>query len=135
MTHLYETTAVNQDGMNGKSYLKDGETYTVSSPLSKAEGTNPEELVGLAMSTCFNSTIKAILKEERIESASKVETTVKLHRETEEPGYYFTVDVYLGIEGMNEEKTARYVEKTKKRCPVAKLMSVSSTVRFYPTIF
>lgn len=45
------------------------------------------------------------------------------------------MDVYLGIEGMNEEKAARYVEKTKKRCPVAKLMPISSTVRFYPTIF
>lgn len=135
MTHLYETTAVNEDGMNGKSFIKNGETYTVSSPLSKAEGTNPEELVGLAMSTCFNSTIKAILHEERIESRTKVETTVKLHRETEELGYYFTVDVYLGIEGMNEEEVARYVKKTKKRCPVAKLMSVSSTVRFYPITF
>lgn len=135
MTYLYETTAVNQDGMNGKSFLKDGDTYKVSSPLSKTTGTNPEELVGLALSTCFNSTIKAILKEERIESLSKVETTVKLHKEREEPGYYFTVDVYLGIEGMNEEEIARYVEKTKKRCPVAKLMSDRSTVRFYPTTF
>lgn len=135
MAHLYETTAVNTDGVNGVSYLKDGETYTVSSPLSKEDGTNPEELVGLAMSTCFSSTIKAILKEDDIDAKSRVETTVQLHREQDEPGYYFTVDVYLAIEKMTEKEVAVYVEKTKNRCPVAKLTSASATVNFHGTTY
>jgi osmotically inducible protein OsmC len=38
---LYTTQAINVDGLQGESYVPDGLTVPVSSPLSAAPGTNP----------------------------------------------------------------------------------------------
>lgn len=80
--YLYETIAVNKDGVNGETYInkEDGLSVKVSSPLNNQIGTNPEELLGLSLSTCFNSTIKAILKEKKLVNKSRVEVKVQLKK-------------------------------------------------------
>lgn len=66
MDHLYETTAINEDGVSGESYIYDGDTFHVSNPLLEEPGANPEKFVGLALSTCLNSTVQAIFKRNKI---------------------------------------------------------------------
>lgn len=130
MTYLYETTAINEDGVNGESFIKDGERVTVSTPLSDEPGTNPEQLIGLAMSTCFNATVQTILKADGLTPKTRTETAVKMFKEPSGVGYYFDLDVQLAIEGLADEKVANYLELTKARCPIAKLTSSSDTVSF-----
>ncbi len=59
---LYHTEAVNEKGLSGVSFIRgnEGLALGVSSSLVKGSGTNPEQLVGLAISTCFNATIEII---------------------------------------------------------------------------
>lgn len=103
--YLYETIAVNKDGVNGETYInkEDGLSVKVSSPLNNQIGTNPEELLGLSLSTCFNSTIKAILKEKKLVNKSRVEVKVQLKKELEGMGFLFDVLILAAIDDLNPE--------------------------------
>lgn len=134
---LYKTNAINKDGVNGYAYVdrEDGLSVVVSSPLNNRPGTNPEELLGLSLSTCFNSTIKAILKEKNLKNQSRVNVPVALRNEPEEVGYYFNVEVLAAIEGLSMEKAEEIVELARHRCPVFKLIQASQTVHLMTVPF
>lgn len=128
--YLYETIAVNKDGVNGESYItkEDGLSVKVSSPLNNQIGTNPEELLGLSLSTCFNSTIKAILKEKKLVNKSRVEVKVQLKKELEGMGFLFDVLILAAIDDLNPEVIEDIVHAASLRCPVYKLIKESDTV-------
>lgn len=128
--YLYETIAVNKDGVNGETYInkEDGLSVKVSSPLNNQIGTNPEELLGLSLSTCFNSTIKAILKEKKLVNKSRVEVKVQLKRELEGMGFLFDVLILAAIDDLNPEVIEDIVHAASLRCPVYKLIKESDTV-------
>lgn len=128
--YLYKSTAVNTDGVNGNAYIdqENGLSVEISSPLNKQPGTNPEELLGLSLSTCFNSTVKAILKERNIIFDSRVEVPVLLKREANDSGYFFEVAIHIAIENLELEEVKEIVTVASHRCPVYKLISQSQTV-------
>lgn len=128
--YLYETIAVNKDGVNGETYInkEDGLSVKVSSPLNNQIGTNPEELLGLSLSTCFNSTIKAILKEKNLVNKSRVEVKVQLKKELEGMGFLFDVLILAAIDDLNPEVIEDIVHAASLRCPVYKLIKESDTV-------
>ena len=127
---LYETNTINKDGVNGSSYVnrEDGLKVEVSSPLNDSPGTNPEELLGLSLSTCFNATIHAMLEDQNLINQSKVEVLVQLKKEPNEPGYYFEVVVLASIEGLPIEQAEEIIHLSGARCPVFKLVQGSHTV-------
>lgn len=125
---LFHTEVVNDKGLYGEAYVKDGGlSVNVSDPLSDAPGTNPEELFGLSLSTCLNATIQALLKGRGLDNTSRVEVQVDFVKE-ERGGYFFDVLVLAQINDMPLEKAERIVQSAEKRCPVAKLVSGSNTV-------
>ena len=128
--YLYETIAVNKDGVNGETYInkEDGLSVKVSSPLNNQIGTNPEELLGLSLSTCFNSTIKAILKEKKLVNKNRVEVKVQLKKELEGMGFLFDVLILAAIDDLNPEVIEDIVHAASLRCPVYKLIKESDTV-------
>ncbi len=128
--YLYETIAVNKDGVNGETYInkEDGLSVKVSSPLNNQIGTNPEELLGLSLSTCFNSTIKAILREKKLVNKSRVEVKVQLKKELEGMGFLFDVLILAAIDDLNPEVIEDIVHAASLRCPVYKLIKESDTV-------
>lgn len=128
--YLYETIAVNKDGVNGETYInkEDGLSVKVSSPLNNQIGTNPEELLGLSLSTCFNSTIKDILKEKKLVNKSRVEVKVQLKKELEGMGFLFDVLILAAIDDLNPEVIEDIVHAASLRCPVYKLIKESDTV-------
>lgn len=128
--YLYETIAVNKDGVNGETYInkENGLSVKVSSPLNNQIGTNPEELLGLSLSTCFNSTIKAILKEKKLVNKSRVEVKVQLKKELEGMGFLFDVLILAAIDDLNPEVIKDIVHAASLRCPVYKLIKESDTV-------
>ena len=128
--YLYETIAVNKDGVNGETYInkEDGLRVKVSSPLNNQIGTNPEELLGLSLSTCFNSTMKAILKEKKLVNKSRVEVKVQLKKELEGMGFLFDVLILAAIDDLEPEVIEDIVHAASLRCPVYKLIKESDTV-------
>lgn len=127
---LFETEVVNTDGVDGTAYVnrEDGLRVVTSSPMNENPGSNPEELFGLALTTCLNATIQSLLKARGKENKSKVSSTIQLKRESEGIGYYFDVKVYASIEHFNTEQAEKVVKSAEKRCPVAKLTQGATTL-------
>ena len=128
--YLFEATVHNEDGVEGRAYVEgeDKLSVTVSSPVNSKPGTNPEELFGLALTTCLNATIESLLKARGLTNRSKVTAKIQLRREDSGVGYYFQVDVFASIEGMELDRADTIVQSADKRCPVAKLTQNASTL-------
>ena len=126
---LYTTKAVNQDGLTGQSYVPDGIAVAVSSPLAATPGSNPEQLLGLALSTCLNATLEAIEKEHAQPHQSQVVTTVKMSRDRF--GYQFLVDAAVTLPGVEPATAARWLALAERRCPVAKLLGDNANVQIH----
>lgn len=119
---LFHTEVVNDKGLSGEAYVKDGLRVLVSSPLNDEPGTNPEELLGLSWGTCLNSTIHALLKGRKKIAESKVEVHVDFKREANGIGFYFDLAAYVSIEGHTLEETTKLMKAAHKRCPVSKII-------------
>lgn len=126
---LYRTQAVNQDGLQGRAYVPDGLSVEIASPLSKTVGTNPEQLLGLALSTCLNATLEAIEKEHDFPHQSQVVTTVEMARDRF--GYQFRLDAQVTIPEVDTTTAERWLALAEQRCPVAKLIGASANVRIH----
>lgn len=94
--------------------------------LKAVPGSNPEQLIGLALSTCLNATLEAIEKEHGQTHQSKVVTTVKMSRDRF--GYQFFLDARVTIPEVDAETAARWLAIAETRCPVAKLVGPSANV-------
>lgn len=128
---LFEASVVNTDGVDGTAYV-DGESglrVVTSNPMSELPGTNPEELFGLALTTCLNATIQSLLKARSKENKSKVSSRIQLKREPDGLGFYFDVEVYAAIQGLDSQEAEKIVEAAEKRCPVAKLTQGAETLK------
>ena len=128
---LFETKVVNHAGVDGVAYVDHPEGLRVitSSPLNESPGTNPEELFGLAMTTCLNATIQSLLKARGLEGTqSKVESTIQLKRESNGIGFYFDVQLFASINKMDLADAEKIIQSAEKRCPVAKLTHGASTL-------
>lgn len=126
---LYTTQAINQDGLEGRSFVPDGLIVPVASPLSAVSGSNPEQLLGLALSTCLNATLEAIEREHQQDHQSSVVTTVKLARDRF--GYQFFVDAQVTIPQVDAATATHWLAIAEQRCPVAKLLGASANVRIH----
>ncbi len=128
--HLFEATVHNYDGVEGTAYVegKGGLSVAVSSPTNDKPGTNPEELFGLALTTCLNATIESLLKARGMSHRSKVTAKIQLRREDSGVGYYFQVYIFASIEGLELDRADEIVQSADKRCPVAKLTQNASTI-------
>jgi organic hydroperoxide reductase OsmC/OhrA len=134
---LFKTTVVNTEGVDGIAYVdrKDGLRVVTSSPLNDLPGTNPEELFGLALTTCLNATIQSLLKARGKENQSKVTSDIHLKREKNGIGYFFEVNVFAAIEGLSVEDAQTVVESAEKRCPVAKLTQGATTLTIHTVAY
>lgn len=126
---LYETQVINEDGLDGYSFVnrRDGLRVVVSHPTNDRPGTNPEELFGLAQATCLNTTIKTLLKNKK-DHPSRVTVDVQYMREEDKPGTYFQVDILVAIKDLPLDEVEKIAHEAESYCPVSKLVANSETV-------
>ncbi|WP_203640075.1 OsmC family protein [Levilactobacillus wangkuiensis] len=122
----YRTVANNDDGLESHSYVPGGLDVLTTDPLSDQPGANPEQFVGLALSTCLNATLEAIEKRKGIPHTSQVHTIVEMARDKR--GLQFYVTAQVRIPGVDQATAESMVDLAERRCPVAKLMSGSDNV-------
>jgi len=126
---LFHAEMVNETGVNGQAFVKNGGLKVkLSSPLNDDEGTNPEELIGLSLSTCLNATIQSLLKVRGKKNTSRVEAHVDFMREPNGIGFFFNVKAFVKIDGLSFEESEKIVKEAENRCPVSKLLAGSETV-------
>lgn len=127
---LYHTEAVNEKGLSGVSFIRGNESLAlgVSSSLVKGAGTNPEQLIGLAVSTCFNATIEIIERMHNLPHKSVVHTGVDQLKD--DTGYQFIVRIQILMAGVDHDQARALVDEAKNYCPVAKLIKQNANVTF-----
>jgi len=119
---LYHTEIVNDEGLNGTAFVKDGLEFETSDPLKSTPGTNPEQLFGLSWATCLNATIEALLNGRGLTAKSKVEVHVDFSKEESGRGYFFDLKAFVAIEGLEQEVVEKIAKSAHQRCPVSKII-------------
>lgn len=128
MQSLYHTYVANETGLPGTSYVSspEGLSLGVSSPLTDEPGTNPEQLIGLALATCLNATLRIneANRHEPVDAAVRVR--VDMAHDTE--GYQFFLHAEVHLPKHDRQSAEAMLALAERRCPVAKLVGPSANV-------
>lgn len=125
---LYQTVVENDAGINGHAKVIQGGDLDVltSNPVHDNPGTNPEQLIGLALATCLNATIEAEEKRRGLAHQSVVRVGIKMRFDN--PGFQFWLDAQVRIPQVEHDEAVAILKKAETRCPVAKLLQNSDNV-------
>jgi len=96
--------------------------FSVSSRFEGGRGSNPEELIGAALSGCFSMALSAALGKGG-KSPRKIETSAAVHLEKKGEGFEITsieLSTIADVPGLGAAEFATVAEETKKACPVSK---------------
>ncbi|MGX7109042.1 OsmC family protein [Facklamia miroungae] len=128
---LYQTKVVNRDGIEGKTYVdeKEGFEVAVSSPMSERKGTNPEQLLGMALATCLKATIEAEETRRKIDHLSQVSVKVELREDT--LGYQFVLETEISMPHLSKQEAGSILEVALRRCPMHKLLKGNATYQVH----
>lgn len=88
-------------------------------------GSNPEELIAAAHSSCFTMALSMILGEAGL-TADKMETTAVVTLEKQDDGFAITasrLSLKATVPGADEAQFQELAEKAKTNCPVSKLLN------------
>ena len=125
---LYQTVVENAAGISGHAKVIQGGTLDVltSNPIHDNPGTNPEQLIGVALATCLNATIEAEEKRRQLPHKSIVRVGVQMGFDN--PGFQFWLDAQVKIPQVSHDEAVAILKKAESRCPVAKLLKNSENV-------
>jgi lipoyl-dependent peroxiredoxin len=103
--------------------------FSLKSRVEDSPMTNPEELIGAALSGCFSMHLSSLIESEG-RTPGTIETTAKVTLEQRDDGFWIS-EIHLVSRGLNQELTnENFVElamNAKVTCPVSKLYS-SATI-------
>jgi osmotically inducible protein OsmC len=95
------------------------------------KGSNPEEMIGAALSGCFSMALAAALERTGVTPES-IETSARVHLEKQGDGFaisHIELATAVRAAGGDETKLRAIADETKKQCPVGKaLAAVQVTV-------
>ena len=89
------------------------------------KGSNPEELIGAALSGCFSMALSAGLSEARF-TPKRIHTSCDVHLDKVEGGFSITkiaLRCEADVPGAEDAKFQEIAAATKKGCPVSKALS------------
>ncbi|PAK78850.1 OsmC family protein [Lentilactobacillus parakefiri] len=127
---LYHTEVVNEHGLVGESFVRgnEGLALGVSSSLIDSPGSNPEQFIGFALSTCFNATIGLVERSHKIKPDTIIHTAVDNVKD--DKGYKFIVRCQILFHDLDDQQAQQMVDEALDTCPVAKLLKANENVTF-----
>jgi lipoyl-dependent peroxiredoxin len=99
--------------------------YSFTSRFEEGQGTNPEELIAAAHSSCFSMALSADLSRAGYNPV-RISTEDKVYVEKVDGGFSITkIEVFTEAEvpGINQVKFLEIAEGTKNNCPVSKALT------------
>ncbi len=102
--------------------------YTFATRFEDGNGTNPEELVGAAIASCFSMFLSATLEKKGFPSNS-VSTQAEVSLEVLDNGPSITsinLTVEADVPAISESDFNTYVNDSKVGCPISKLYTGTS---------
>lgn len=125
----------NGDLKKGKGSMKPAHAPTIDFSLGSRfegqQGSNPEELIGAALSGCYSMALAGALGKEGLQP-QKIETTAAVTLDKDEVGFQITkieLNTRVTLPGADQAKFDFIARSTKESCPVSKaLLGVSITL-------
>ncbi|MBN1116801.1 MAG: OsmC family peroxiredoxin [Bacteroidales bacterium] len=99
--------------------------YTFKSRFEEGDGTNPEELIGAAISGCYSMFLSALISGENLKP-EYVKTTARVHLDNDDIGPKITLielDTKVKCNGLSGQKFEELAKASKEKCPVSRLYS------------
>src|SRR5215471_5267355 len=99
--------------------------FSVSSRFEGGRGSNPEELIGAALSGCFSMALAAALGKAG-QSPRKIDTSAIVHLDKKGEGFEISgieLSTVADVTGLSADQFAAIAEETKKSCPVSKALT------------
>jgi osmotically inducible protein OsmC len=94
------------------------------------KGSNPEELIGAALSACFSMALSAELGKQNI-TADSIEAKAEVLLEKTDSGFNIP-SIHLAVNaiapGIDQAAFITAAETTKKNCPVSKVLKANITL-------
>lgn len=118
---IYTAKVENLGGTSGEVRVADGPTLATAPTSHVDQGSNPEQFLAMAWSTCLGETLKVVLAVNELDALSRVRVEVDLHKE-KSGGFYFVPRAYISIDGVSEEDAEKYAARAHARCPISKLL-------------
>lgn len=112
---------------NGKMKTESGvldNNYSFGTRFEDAAGTNPEELIGAALSGCFSMALAHLLDEEG-HNPKSVFTEAEVSLVKSGDGFkipVITLDTEVEAPGLDSDKFQAYAKEAKENCPVGKAL-------------
>ena len=104
--------------------------FSLSTRFEGAKGSNPEEVIGAALSGCFSMALSLGLEKAGM-TPQNIRTSAKVHLEKEGEGFHIPkieLTTEVKATGGDEAKFKAVAEETKKHCPVSKLLRAEITL-------
>lgn len=120
-------TGTLKDGKGTMNFSNYSGPYTYRSRFEEGDGTNPEELIGAALSGCFSMFLSALLSEDDFVPES-VETTARVHLGKDETGPVIStieLDSRVRCKGITPERFDELAATAKEKCPVSRLVAAA----------
>ena len=98
-------------------------TYTFASRFEDGDATNPEELVGAAISSCYSMFLSALATKNDYQ-CNKIETTTHVTLEKDDTGPVITeiaLHVEANITNIDETVFQQLVNDSLEKCPISRL--------------
>lgn len=99
--------------------------FSLSSRFEGAKGSNPEELIGAALSGCFSMALSGALGKAGL-SPTSIETEAQVHLNKDGEGFKIgsiELTTRVAVPGVDAAKFESIAEETKKQCPVSKALA------------
>lgn len=121
-----------KDG-KGRFWTESGEVsgvYSFSTRFEEGSGSNPEELIGAALASCYSMALAADV--ERAGSMPEsVRTVARVHLDRGDSGFAITgidLEAEASVPDIDPQEFEKIAQATKDSCPVGKALAVPITV-------
>ncbi len=100
-------------------------SYTSGSRFENGEGTNPDELLGAALASCFSMALSHGLAQAGHEPRS-VRTEASVHLDKGEDGFAVSridLECEADVPGADDETFQKHVREAKEGCPISQALA------------
>jgi lipoyl-dependent peroxiredoxin len=98
--------------------------FSLGTRFEGQQGSNPEELIGAALSGCFSMALTVGLEKGGLKPSS-IKTSADVHLDKQGEGFAITtiaLTCEASVPGASDEQFQKIAEETKKGCPVSKAL-------------
>ena len=126
MTHLEKVlytakthTTGGREG--GRSRTSDGRLDVgLTTPGTKGDGTNPEQLLAVGWSSCFLSAIKIVAARSKVKLPPDAAVDAEVDLGTTDGRYFIQARLNVSLPGVGREDAQRIVDAAHGECPYSK---------------